>query len=197
MQTRADRVARGWLLGVAATLAAAVSHALGGGHVPSALAIVLGTVFAGLVGMVAVGRRTGLVRVVAGVAVGQLAFHLLFSVLGTDATITGGGHHSVGTITVTGAHVHGDGPEMWIAHTLASLVTIALVAAADRSVAASLRVLLEPFVRRVLASAELRVVPVPAALTPRHDARPRRGARTARLADSVVRRGPPVLALAR
>lgn len=132
MTPRAARLLRGALLGTVATLLAAVSHAAGGGPVPSALALVLGGAFATAVGTVALGRvaagrRSSLLRTSLAVGIAQLAFHLGFSLLGTGASVrqTGGHHHGLVSIAADpAAAVAQGGAAMWLAHLLAGLATV-------------------------------------------------------------------------
>lgn len=129
MQSRASRVARGWVAGTIATGVAAVSHGLANGSAPSALAIVVGLVFAGLLGTLAVGKRPSLPRLSIVVGGSQLAFHLLFSGL-TPGTATVGTHHTGAVLDAAVAH-HGTDPWMWAAHTVALLATIAFLRRAE------------------------------------------------------------------
>jgi hypothetical protein len=191
MSTRASRLARGWLLGATATLAAAVSHGLGGGHFPSTLALVVGVVFAGLLGTLVVGRRVALWRVVVGVAGAQLAFHLLFSQLGTGATVTAGHHGPATVVGASGASVDDTGgASMWLGHAIAALVTMAILFHAERAVGGMLR----PVLRAVAAWTSAPVALPRSArrlgpLVVRIDRRPAQ-----LLAHAVSRRGPPLLA---
>src|SRR3954470_230067 len=80
---RAQRLARGWIVGLVATTVAAVSHSLAGGYQPGALSFVTALVFAGMLGTVVIGRRPSLPRLTIAVGMSQLAFHLVFSLLGS------------------------------------------------------------------------------------------------------------------
>ncbi|MFT4030444.1 MAG: hypothetical protein QM675_11265 [Protaetiibacter sp.] len=132
MTPRAARLFRGSLLGTTATLLAAVSHLAAGGPAPAALALVLGGVFAIAVGTIAVGRGAsarpvGLVRTTVGVAIAQLAFHLVFSLLGTGATVTSSGDHHHEFFAIIGdppAAISQGGAAMWLAHLAAGAVTV-------------------------------------------------------------------------
>ena len=91
MPARAQRLARGWIVGLIATTVAAVSHTLAGGYQPGALSVGTALIFAGMLGTLVIGRRPSLARLAIAVGVSQFAFHLLFSELGT-----GGGSCSSG-----------------------------------------------------------------------------------------------------
>ena len=195
VQTRAERLARGWLVGAFATGVAAVSHTLAGGYRPDALGLGVGVVFAGMLGTVAIGRRPSLPRLAIAVTGAQLAFHLLFSVLGTDArtdAATTPGMHmdmTVATPALSAAHDHLDhllDPGMWLAHAVAGLLTIWFLRRAERAVWSMLRRLV---VRLLLLA---RPVPLSRPATAPTD-RPR-APRPGRHVAAVPLRGPQLLA---
>ncbi|PJJ65528.1 hypothetical protein [Compostimonas suwonensis] len=93
MATRWARFARGWLAAVVATFVAAFSHAVAGGGVPSALAIVLSLAFSGMVCVALAGRTLSRVRLAASVLLSQLAFHSLFMLGGSTLRIGGAVAH--------------------------------------------------------------------------------------------------------
>ncbi|WP_309708361.1 hypothetical protein, partial [Pseudolysinimonas sp.] len=138
MQSRASRVARGWITGAFATLAAAVSHGVADGAAPSTLALGSALVFAGVLGTFLVGRRASLPRLVAIVAGSQLAFHLVFSWL-TPGTATAASHHVSPAVLDPAVAHHGTDPEMWAAHALAMLVTIVFLRRAELALWSLLR----------------------------------------------------------
>lgn len=138
MQSRASRAARGWITGTFATGAAAVSHGVADGAVPSALALGSALVFAGVLGTFLVGRRASLPRLGAIVAGSQLAFHLVFSWL-TPGTATAGGHHGAPAVLEPPVAHHGTDPSMWAAHALAMLVTIVFLHRAELALWSLLR----------------------------------------------------------
>lgn len=190
MHSRGARLARGWVIGSFATALAALSHAVAGGGTPSGLALLVGVVFGGMLGTLAVGRRPSLPRLAIAVGGSQLAFHALFSLLGTTATVAGGHQHgSPMSVTMTGS-AHVDGPAMWLAHAAAGVVTLALLQGAER---AAWRLLTE-LARLVAAPFRTRGAaphPVPRRLAPLTVPTP--GFLTSRvIAASVRRRGPPV-----
>ena len=189
--SRAARLARGWAIGSVATLVAAISHTAAGGAAPSPLAVVLGMVFAGLVGTALIGRRAGVIRMSAIVAISQVAFHLGFSVLSTGpvSVVSSGMHHHLVTMAASTpmAHVHTD-PAMWVGHAIAAALTIAYLRRVERSVWTVLETVGRALLRRVTTVVAARralasdigtvsQIPVP---------------RPSRLADAISRRGPPV-----
>lgn len=133
MNPRAARLLRGSLLGSLATLLAALSHSWAGGQIPGPLALTLGTVFAVAVSTILVGRRvsgrrTALWRVMLAVGIGQLAFHLVFSLLATGAAVSGASHHGVIAIAADpAAAIERGGAWMWVAHIAAGALTVLYV----------------------------------------------------------------------
>src|SRR3954466_15582977 len=102
MAARAQRLARGWIVGLVATTVAAVSHSLAGGYQPGALSFGTALVFAGLLGTAVIGRRPPLPRLGAAVGVSQLAFHLLFSLLGGGTAAPSGADTGSGMAGMAG-----------------------------------------------------------------------------------------------
>jgi hypothetical protein len=142
MATRWARFVRGWVAAVFSTFIAALSHTLGGGTAPGALAVVVSLAFAGIVCIGLCGRSLSVWRMSASVVISQLIFHGLFSLGasgGALARATAGaadsagaplGAHQHGAIEfaqgVAGtalAHSHTEGV-MWFAHVIAAVVTI-------------------------------------------------------------------------
>ncbi|MET4158591.1 hypothetical protein [Agromyces sp. PvR057] len=102
MTSRWARVARGGVIAAFATFVAALSHTVGGGTAPGALAIALSFAFSTLLCIGVVGARLSLVRTIIAVAITQFALHTLYSVqgasgatgaVGTTAATTAGAHH--------------------------------------------------------------------------------------------------------
>jgi hypothetical protein len=137
VQSRASRVARGWIAGSFATGVAATSHGVAGGSAPSVLAIGTALVFAGVLGTFAIGRRASLPRLTLVVAGSQLAFHLVFSAL-TPGTAVAGGHHGPALLQQS-AISQGADASMWIGHALALLVTLWFLRKAELALFALLR----------------------------------------------------------
>jgi hypothetical protein len=190
---RASRLLRGTLLGSVATLLAALSHSWAGGVVPDPLALALGAVFASAVGTAVVGRRGSLARTAIAVAVGQLAFHLAFSLLGSGASVVvhAGHHPSVAAIVAdpSGAVARG-GAAMWLAHLAAGVLTVLYLRHLERRVWG----LLARLGWRLVEVLGIRV-PVRAPRTVAAAASPRIRP-TAPLRGAIARRGPPLLASA-
>jgi hypothetical protein len=148
MHARAQRLARGWIVGLVATTVAAVSHSLAGGYQPGILSFGVALVFAGLLGTAVIGRRPSLPRLSVAVAVSQFSFHLLFSALGAGSSVgsgslspSGGWMSDMSGMNVTSptapgasGHNHLADPSMWIAHALAAVLTIAFLRHAELAV---------------------------------------------------------------
>ncbi len=214
--SRISRVARGWIVGAAAMLVAALSHDLGGGHFPGWLGLLVGTVAAGTLGMLALPsptaskNRAALGRLVGVVVIGQGGFHYVFSALGGPGSRLpsepglGAAHHAVvgdaGPTMDSGAPPasHLTDPSMLLAHLVAAVVTIALIGWAERAmqrlVSETARFVIRPLARLLGLPA-----PVLPALTP--DAASRADwllpvLHSHRAATSRRRRGPPRLSFA-
>jgi hypothetical protein len=138
VQSRALRVARGWMAGSFATGVAALSHGLADGGAPSPFALGLALVFAGLLGTFALGRRASLPRLAVVVAGSQVAFHLVFSWL-TPGTATGTSHHETATLLDPAVAHHGTDPAMWVAHAVALVATLVFLRKAELALFALLR----------------------------------------------------------
>jgi hypothetical protein len=190
MTPRAKRLARGWVVGVLATALAAASHAIAGGGTPSPLALGVGVVFGGMLSTFALSRRPSLPRLAISVGVTQLAFHAVFSMLGTAGAMPSGHRHDgAPLVLVAEPHAHADTPEMWLAHAVAGLLTLTLLRGAERALWHLLtelaRLVITPFRRSVavpvaLARRRPLVSALPAPLVGRHPV------------SSLSRRGPPV-----
>lgn len=190
MQSRASRVVRGWIAGSFATGVAALSHGIADGAAPSALALGVALVFAGILGTFVVGHRPSLPRLVAIVGTSQLAFHLVFSFL-TPGTAGPSGHHgAAGHITPALAH-HVPDAAMWAGHALAMIATIVFLRRAELAVWNLLAEALEAAtVARVPA-----IVARTAARRPSYGGVPRHP-RPSPFLSVLSRRGPPATACA-
>ncbi|MDJ0349900.1 hypothetical protein [Cryobacterium sp. PH29-G1] len=136
MATRWARFARGWLTAVVAVLVAALSHIAGGGSAPAPLALALALAFAGMVSVVLAGKKLSLMKLSVSVAFSQLLFHLLFALGGTAGTMTVAGHHGSTTVLVgaaSAAPAMHSGGAMWIAHTVAAVLTIVALRRGERA----------------------------------------------------------------
>jgi hypothetical protein len=151
MTSRWARFARGWLAALIATFTAVCSHALAGGGMPSAVAIVLSVAFSGLVCVGLAGKTLSRVRLAAAVAVSQFAFHGAFSLLG-EATLAGaepaGMQHSAAQMTAEiaalpagqaiighslGHSFDGADASMWLGHVVAAVLTILAIRRGERA----------------------------------------------------------------
>jgi len=150
MATRWARVARGWATASFSLFVAALSHTLGGGAGPGALALVLSLAFAGVVCTGLTGRAPSLWRVGASVLASQLIFHGLFSLGGPGGALATGPDASVGAHAHSAAVALAVGPGvppahpahlgMWFAHGVAAVVTVAALRYGDAAVRALLRI---------------------------------------------------------
>ena len=198
---RAQRLARGWIVGLVATVVAAVSHALAGGYQPGALSFGTALIFAGMLGTAVIGQRPSLPRLIVAVGVSQLAFHLLFSLLGAGGGVGASGSRMPNMVAMDPspvaaplmpAHDHVADSGMWIAHSIAAALTILFLRHAElavwrmlgrlgRVVAERLTVVLVP----VGSGAVVRIPAWPTILF---------GPAERLLVASASRRGPPLLA---
>ena len=136
MTTRWARFARGWLTAVVAVLVAALSHLAAGGNAPSPLSLALALAFAGMLSVALSGKKLSLVKLSVSVGVSQLLFHVLFGLGGTAGSMTVVGHHGSASVIVGAASampaMHDSG-WMWVAHTLAAVVTIVALRGGGRA----------------------------------------------------------------
>lgn len=207
---RAERLARGWIVGAVSTVVAAVSHSLAGGYQPNALSLGVAVVFAGMLGTLVIGLRPSLVRLALAVAGSQLAFHLMFSLLVVPAGAAGsnGGAGSMvgmsGMSAMSGmsgmdaaapatqmtASAHLLDPGMWLAHGVAAAITIAFLRHAELALWNMLVRLIAPAVTRVAAATPTRLPEPPRSPSELPVVRPL----SSRLrVCSASRRGPPLL----
>jgi len=146
MTTRWARFARGWIVALFATFVAALSHTVGGGAVPGALAVVVSLAFAGMVSVALSGRTLSTWRLTLAVLVSQLIFHGLFSfgTAGGALVITDAapGHaHAAGSLVVSApsagsvAAMSGadHGLMMTIAHIVAAGITVVALCYGERA----------------------------------------------------------------
>ena len=135
MTTRWARFARGWLAALFSTLVAAVSHTLAGGDSPSAISLALALAFGGITCVALTGKTISPLRLTAAVGLSQLAFHVMFSTIGTSGALVpteGAGAHqhgaSAGLLQVPlpagGSAMHHQDGWMWLGHAVAAVVTI-------------------------------------------------------------------------
>lgn len=139
MTTRWARFARGWVVAGISTFVAALSHTIGGGAAPGALAVIVSLAFAGIICIGLSGRTLSLWRVIISVLTSQLILHGLFSLGAPGGLLQPGtaGAHQHGAVAgalvdgaiadgaIGSAHAAGShGASMWLAHLVAAAVTI-------------------------------------------------------------------------
>ncbi|MCP2370987.1 hypothetical protein BJ978_001663 [Agromyces terreus] len=141
MTSRWARVARGGVIAAFATFVAALSHTLGGGTAPGALAVGLSFAFSALLCIAVVGARLSAVRTVIAVSTTQFALHALYSVQGGGAVPTAGGHHHLVFELPSGAASASPfayDASMLLTHLAAVVVTVLAIRHGDAALRASL-----------------------------------------------------------
>ena len=203
MTSRWARFGRGWLTASVAVFVAALSHVAAGGSAPGWLSVGLALAFAGIASVLLAGKSLSLLRLSLSVGVSQLLLHVLFGLGGASSvTLTSTSHHGAVTVADAAAphlmHATGTLPGgwMWLAHALAAVVTIAALYRGEKTFWA----LLEETTNRLIAVLIERPVPAPVGAVSA-TVRPafRRvfvPADLGVLLSSVLRRGPPLRALA-
>ena len=131
MASRWARVIRGIIAALFSTLVAAVSHSLAGGSL-SSTGLLVAVTFATLACIAMTGKRLSAARLAASVTASQLAFHLLFSLIGTSSTVSvvSSGHHGMSTMVVGAADATASAsPDtlMWFGHAVAAVATFLLL----------------------------------------------------------------------
>jgi hypothetical protein len=134
-------VARGWIAAVVSLFVAACSHALAGGSLPASAGLALCLAFSAVVCILLAGKTLSLARLSIAVALSQLLFHGLFSLLSAGAAPASvpGMHHGAGS-TVLG-HAASAAPtmtasadvRMWAGHALGAVITIAALGFGERA----------------------------------------------------------------
>jgi hypothetical protein len=144
MSTRWTRVARGSLAAVFSTFVAAFSHAAAGGSAPSIAALSLAVAFSTMTCVALAGRGLSYWRVGASVAVSQVFFHTLFSLISTTPTPSSAAHPSAhaghdmsAMLLPSGAGASGAAITVDVAmvagHVLAAVVTFAALVWGERT----------------------------------------------------------------
>jgi hypothetical protein len=151
MSTRWTRVARGTLAAVFSTFVAAFSHAIAGGTAPSIAALSLAIAFSTIACVALAGRGLSYWRVGASVAVSQVFFHTLFSLIATPSTslspVSSSAHagHDMAAMlapattatsgaAASGASVMTGDIAMMAGHVLAAVITFAAIVWGERTV---------------------------------------------------------------
>ncbi|PJJ71944.1 hypothetical protein CLV46_1503 [Diaminobutyricimonas aerilata] len=194
MLSRSARLVRAWSGAAVTGVVAAVLHASAGGGFPPIGAILLAAAFSGLGGMALIGRTLSTGRLAAAVALGQVMFHLVFTLAGTgDVAVTSAGHHGMLHLAAgqADAVAHHSGPMMWLAHGVAAMITVIALRSAERVVwgASAFARLLLRRLRPVVVAPPRSVPPAP----PIGRDVPRL---VARAVAQLPRRGPPLAASA-
>jgi hypothetical protein len=146
MTTRWARFARGWIAAIVSLFIATCSHALAGGALPATAVLALCLAFSGAVCVLLAGKTLSLARLSIAVALSQLLFHGLFSLLadaplGTPALAGVGMHHGggsmvlqLGSATSTVPQMRADAdPRMWVGHAIGAVITIAALSFGERA----------------------------------------------------------------
>lgn len=125
------RALRGALAGSLTTTLALAFHLLGGGALPSAVAIA-GS-FGGAIWLsIMIGRRRlSLPLLIAAIAVSQVLLHTIFSASTADGSIGGAAHAGHGDDPLHLILDHG-GHAMWWAHALAGVITVVVLHRGER-----------------------------------------------------------------
>ena len=203
MTSRWARFGRGWLTASVAVFVAALSHVAAGGSAPGWLSVGLALAFAGIASVLLAGKSLSLLRLSLSVGISQFLLHVLFGLGGASSvTMTSTSHHGAVVLADAAAphllHATGllPGGWMWVAHALAAVVTIAALRRGEKTFWA----LLEETTNRLIAVLIERLVP---ALIGADAATVRPAFRRVFvpadlgvLLSSVLRRGPPLRALA-
>ncbi|GAA2447572.1 hypothetical protein [Agromyces soli] len=129
------------LRGLLAASVALFGHLLGGGALPGFAGVAVPFALSLLVCVLLAGRRLSLVRLSLSVAISQTLFHSLF-VLGTPGPLTRAtseaagaahaGHGGAITLAEPSVHLAHAQPDMWAAHALAAVLTIAALYQGER-----------------------------------------------------------------
>jgi hypothetical protein len=130
MHSRWARVWRGTSAATFATVVAAFSHVVGGGYPPTLFALVVSLMFSVMACVLLAGRTLSLVRLSVSVAISQALFHALFGTLGAPVAAAHG-HGSI--LSMDAAAASSASANMWLAHAVAALFTIAAFRYAEQA----------------------------------------------------------------
>jgi hypothetical protein len=148
MSTRWTRVARGSLAALVSTFVAAFSHAVAGGTAPSVAAVSLAIAFSMIACIALAGRGLSYWRIGTSVAVSQVFFHTLFSLIATPSATSGtassahgahAGHDMTAMLIPTAGEASGASAitldvAMIAGHVLAAVATFAAIVWGERTV---------------------------------------------------------------
>jgi hypothetical protein len=161
MTTRWARLARGWIAAIVSLFVAACSHALAGGALPATAGLALCLAFSGVACVFLAGKTLSHARLSVAVALSQLLFHGLFSLLAdtplsTTVPVGPGIHHGdmmvrqLGTASSAFPVMNVDAELwMWAGHACGAIVTIAALSFGERTFWALVR-LTQLFISRIL-----------------------------------------------
>lgn len=130
MHSRWARVWRGTGAATFATVVAAFSHIVGGGHPPTIFALAVSLAFSVMACVLLAGRSLSLVRLSIAVGISQALFHTLFGALGAPVAAI---HSHGGTVAMDATATAPAHASMWLAHAGAALITIAVLRYAERA----------------------------------------------------------------
>lgn len=165
---RSTRALRGTVAAAFSTFVALFSHVAAGGAMPGAIGVLVPLAFSTMMCVLLVGRQLSLLRLSLSVAVSQLLFHTLFvlgAAQGAAPTSTANSHLAHGaplSLDVSSApmaHTGHTGAEMWAAHAVAALVTVAMLYYAETLV--STIAAIKGFVLKRLILVTRELVPAP------------------------------------
>jgi hypothetical protein len=169
--SRWSRVARGSAADTVSVFVAAFSHSVAGGSLPGVTGIALCLALSVLVCVALTGRCLPLARLAVSVAISQAMYHWLFGALGSGAVFASGGRmpghvHDVAlAIPAAAPHAHTAG-DMLLAHIVAAIVTILLLAFGERTLTATANYARTLVIALLPALPDAPAVPTPARLLP-------------------------------
>lgn len=146
MSPRGARAIRGAAIAAFATLAASLSHTVGGGSPPGVLVLALSLAFSMPLAMALSGERWPLARASAAALAAQAALHLLYA-LGTPSAVSPAsaaahaGHGAAVPVRIDAAGLsvvvdHGHAVTMPVAHVVAAALTVAMLVVLGRAATA-------------------------------------------------------------
>jgi hypothetical protein len=169
--SRWSRVARGSAAATVSVFVAAFSHSVAGGSLPGVTGLALCLALSVLVCVALTGRRLPLARLAVSVAISQAMYHWLFGALGSGTVVASGGrmaahvHDAVAVLPTVTPHAHAGG-DMLLAHVVAAIVTVLVLAYGERSIAATARYARTLVIAMLPAIPDAPAVPAPVRLLP-------------------------------
>lgn len=191
---RFERVGRGIVATSFAIVLAAISHVAAGAETPSLIAILVTVVVALPLSILLSGVRLSVPRLAAIVLASQALFHFSFALIGASPDTTAGptaAHtgHMMAALSPLASFTTASSSDtvMWIAHALAAVATIVVLAFGERAAVALLTIVLAALAALRTHSLTLTSHWPTVVLPVRVDARPI----ALRIAQTHTRRGPP------